>query len=240
MTAASDPSSCAPFAASPPAEAPLEVVWLGSVPYADALRLQLERVDARRRGACRDALLLLEHPPVITLGRSARRANVLVAASELRARRIAVHEVSRGGDVTYHAPGQLIGYLVADLAVRGGADVSLFLRTIEGALVCALAGLGIAARRIEGMTGVFIAPRTAEEAPRKIASIGVGLRGWVSYHGFALNVSLDLSGFDAIVPCGLHGVTMTSVARETTVRAPGGLDAAARSAVADAFRAYFP
>jgi len=188
----------------------LETSWLGSVPYGAALQRQLDAVEARRAGGP-DRLLLLEHPPVITLGRSTKPENLLASRDALAARGVELHEIARGGDVTYHAPGQLVGYVVADLASRGAQDVSLWLRGIEAALLEALAELGVPSRRIDGMTGVFV---DAPGRPRKIASIGVGLKGWITYHGFALNVSLDLAGFGDIVPCGLAGVTMTSLARE--------------------------
>jgi lipoyl(octanoyl) transferase len=204
----------------------LEISWLGSVSYGAALALQLDAVEARRAGGP-DRLLLLEHPAVITLGRSAKPENLLTPRAALAARGVEVHEIARGGDVTYHAPGQLVGYVIADLAARGAQDVSLWLRGIEASLLEALAELGVPGRRIEGMTGVFVASeaiapaaqRAASERSEagqrcKLASIGVGLKGWITYHGFALNVSLDLAGFGDIVPCGLAGVTMTSLARE--------------------------
>lgn len=189
----------------------LAVEWLGRVPYAEALELQKKRVEARRTGVCGDVLLLLEHPPVITLGRSARPENLLTPVATLRERGVEVHEVARGGDVTWHGPGQLVGYLVLDLEARGERDVHAHLRRIEAILIHALAGLGVPTGRRVGMTGVFVEP---SEPPRKIASIGVGLRGWVTCHGFALNVAHDPRGFVDIVPCGLHGVVMTSVREE--------------------------
>jgi lipoyl(octanoyl) transferase len=220
----------------------LGVEWLGPVAYGAALELQRKAVEARRVGAAGDRLLLLEHPPVVTLGRSARREHLLASPEELAARGVEVFEVARGGDVTYHGPGQLVGYLVADLAARGEADVHRFLRRIEAALVDASLALGVAARPIAGMTGVFVdrarSPRP-DGRERKLASIGVGLRGWVSYHGFALNVSTDLAGFAAIVPCGLHEVEMSSLARELEGRAPAALPERAREAVAESFRARF-
>lgn len=224
-----------------------EVEWLGLVPYAEALEIQQSAVDARRAGSASDRLLLLEHPPVITLGRSAAPENVLATPEALAARGIETFEVRRGGDVTYHAPGQLVGYLVCDLAaasVRDGRppDVHRFLRTIESALIEAMAELGVPGERRDGMTGVFAAHGGSPPAiPRKIASIGVGLRGWVSYHGFALNVTTDLSGFDAIVPCGLQGVEMTSILRELGASAPDPLrlGSRARDAVSAAFSRHF-
>ena len=194
----------------------LSVRWLGCVPYADALALQEQAVAARRRGEIGNQLLLLEHPPVITLGSGAHDENIRISEQECVERGIERFRVRRGGDVTLHAPGQLVGYLVVDLSQGGTPDVHRFLREIEAALIDVLGAFGLEGRVIAGWTGVFMGPGSVgDTAPaRKIASIGVGLRGWVSYHGFALNVDLDLAGFEAIVPCGLHGVEMTSLQRE--------------------------
>jgi lipoyl(octanoyl) transferase len=212
----------------------LEVRELGRVGYGDALKLQDELVAARRRGEGADTLLLLEHPPVVTLGRSAHGEHLLVAEDVLAARGVELFEVARGGDVTYHAPGQLVGYPIVDLGARDARDVHAWLRTLEEILGAALAELGVPWRRVPGWTGVFV--DTPENVrPRKIASIGVGVRGWVTLHGFALNVDLDLAGFDAIVPCGLSAVEMTSIARELGDRAPADLASRARAAVRSAF-----
>lgn len=209
----------------------LHVDWLGRVPYAEALERQAQAVDARRAGASGDRLLLLEHPPVVTLGRSARAAHLRTPRAALASRGVEVHEVARGGDVTWHGPGQLVGYLIVDLAARGLPDAPAFLRAIEAGLVDALAALGLAADTRPGMTGVFVA---GSAPPRKLASIGVGLRGWISWHGFALNVTTGPEAFSDIVPCGLHGVVMTSLGRE--LRAPRqALFEDARAAVAHAF-----
>lgn len=218
-----------------------DVEWLGTVPYDEGLALQREAVEARLRGDCADRLLLLEHPPVVTLGSSARPENLLVSERELEARGVALHRARRGGDVTFHAPGQLVGYLVVDLAERRARDVHAFLRGIEASLIGALGEAGVPARRIDGMTGVFVDEPGARGPDRKIASIGIGVRRWVTYHGFALNVGLDLRGFDVIVPCGLADVEMTSVARELSVGAGAlpALEAGVRSQVADAFRRTF-
>ncbi len=214
----------------------LAVDWLGTVPYAEGLELQRKAVEARRADAAPDRLLLLEHPPVITLGRSARREHLRMSTDALNARGITLHEISRGGDVTYHGPGQLVGYPILDLAARGEADVHRYLRSLEAVLVEALAALGVSSRTLPGTTGVFAAagPERSQR-PRKIASIGVGVPGWVTYHGFALNVTLDLAAFEAIVPCGLHDVEMTSVAAELGDAALAGLGERVREAVADAF-----
>lgn len=211
----------------------LRVEWLGRVPYAEALALQQARADARRAGSAPDTLLLLEHPPVVTLGRSAREENLLIGRDALAARGVEVHEVSRGGDVTLHAPGQLVGYPILDLEARGEADVHAYLRAIESALIEALAELSVPARRLPGATGVYVA-EDGDGAPRKLASIGVGMRGWMTRHGFALNVDLDLSLFDLIVACGLHHVEMSSLARELGAAAPPDLPKRAREEVAAA------
>ncbi|MBW2361901.1 MAG: lipoyl(octanoyl) transferase LipB [Deltaproteobacteria bacterium] len=213
----------------------LDIEWLGSVPYRAALKLQEQALEARRAGAS-DRLLLLEHPPVVTLGRSARAENLRVSPAELQQRGIDLVEVARGGDVTYHGPGQLVGYLIVDLSAGGRPDVVAHLRSIETALGEAVRALGVPARTREGTTGVFVDDPAASQ-PRKVASIGVGVRGWVSWHGFALNVDLDLTGFDVIVPCGLHDVEMTSLARELGETASPGLAERTRERVAQRFAA---
>ena len=219
-------------------ESAFEVEWLGRVPYAEALVLQEARLEARRRGRASDALLLLEHPPVVTLGRSARPEHLLAPPEALAARGIELHRVARGGDVTYHGPGQLVGYLIVDLAARGTPDVTAFLRRIEAVLIGALAELGVEGYTRTGWTGVFATPR-GSGAPRKVASIGIGMRGWVTWHGFALNVSLDPADFEVIVPCGLREVVMTSVARELGAAALRELDRLARDVVSNAFERDF-
>jgi lipoate-protein ligase B len=212
----------------------LAVEWLGRVPWREALEAQHKRVEARRTGAGPDTLLLLEHPPVVTLGRSTRPEHLLATPQQLAARGIECFEAARGGSVTYHGPGQLVGYLVVDLAARGAADVGAFLRGIEHDLRAACAELGVATRVEPGRTGVFAdAPGRA----RKLASIGVALRGWVSFHGFALNVDLAPADFAAIVPCGLADVEMSALAGELGTGAPPDLMERARAAVARAFSA---
>jgi lipoate-protein ligase B len=220
---------------------PLSVAWLGRVPYAEALARQQDAVAERMAGAGHDVLLLLEHPTVITMGRSSDAAHLRWSAERLCAEGIEIHHIARGGDVTLHAPGQLVGYLVMDLRARCEPDLHRFVRRMETALIAALGSLGLRARRVEGRTGVFMAATDAaggEGRDRKIASIGVGVRRWVTYHGFALNVTTDLEAFEAIVPCGLADVEMTSVARELGC-GPLGLDARVRDRVARAFVSEF-
>jgi lipoyl(octanoyl) transferase len=185
----------------------LAVARLGVVPYAEALTRQRALAEDRIAGrlAC-DALLLLEHPPVVTLGRGTRASSLPVAPELLKRRGIDVYEIERGGDVTYHGPGQLVGYPIFDLGAHR-KDLHWFLRQIEEALIVALARVGVAGERRAGYTGVWT-------RGRKIASIGVHVRQWVTWHGFALNVTTDLAPFDLIVPCGIPDVVMTSVARE--------------------------
>ena len=241
MKGSSKPSAI--FEPSPPVnsvESRLSVEWLGRVAYSEGLEVQAKAVEGRQNHVSGDRLLLLEHPPVITLGRNTREENLLLSRETLAARGIDLHEVSRGGDVTYHAPGQLVGYLIVDLAARGELDVHHFLRRMEAALIEALDRLGLQGRSVVGRTGVFMAGEREGEglAQRKIASIGIGLQRWVTYHGFALNVTLDLSGFDAIVPCGLEDVEMTSIGRELGC-GPLGLDERVRKEIARTFGRAF-
>jgi lipoate-protein ligase B len=211
---------------------------LGRVSYGDALARQQALIEAHRAGRGRDALLLLEHPPVVTLGRSASPENLRWSPARFAAGGVELFEVPRGGDVTWHGPGQLVGYPILDLDARGMRDVHAYLRALEAVLVEALDDLGVPAATRDGMTGVFAA-EAPDSAPRKLASIGVGLRGWITWHGFALNVDCDLAGFDCIVPCGLHGVAMSSVARELGAAAPGDLSRRALDAVKTAFLRRF-
>jgi len=175
----------------------LAVAWLGRVEYPPVLELQNKLAAARLCDHVGDMLLLLEHPHVYTLGRGADERFLLNPAG------IPIYRVSRGGQVTYHGPGQLIGYPIVKLE-GAERDVIQFLRRLEQVLIQSLATLGIVAQRRPGLTGVWI-------GPQKIGSIGVGFRRWVSMHGFALNVTTDLSFFDAIVPCGIVGCRMTSI-----------------------------
>lgn len=191
-------------------EPELEVRHVGRMPYADALELQTELRAAREQALVGDTILLLEHPDVITFGRSAKPGTALLDDTELETAGYEVFRVNRGGDVTWHGPGQLVGYPILDLGAR--RDVHAYLRALEGVLIDVLADFGITAARRDGYAGVWLDER------RKIASIGVGLRRWLTMHGFALNVSCDLRRFSAIIPCGLDGVEMTSMSEVLGVR----------------------
>jgi lipoate-protein ligase B len=180
----------------------LAVAEFGVVNYDDALAMQNEMLAARIDGRIGDTLLVMEHPHVFTLGRGANEGFIVSNTDDVPVRR-----VSRGGQVTYHGPGQLIGYPILKLEGRD-RDVTKYLRTLEAAMIDALAKFGIDAGRRDAMTGVWV-------DARKIASIGVGIRRWTTWHGFALNVSTDLKYFDSIVPCGIDGCRMTSVCEVT-------------------------
>jgi lipoyl(octanoyl) transferase len=181
------------------------VHWLGSVDYERAQEEQERFVAERREGTVPDTLLLLEHPPVITLGRGSDPQNVLVDRRELARRGVQVRSCGRGGDVTYHGPGQLVGYPI--LRLRGAArDVHRYLRQLEQGLIRTALDFGVSAHRRPGLTGVWV-------GRRKLAAIGVRLStGWITSHGFALNVSTDLRAFSAIVPCGIRDGGVTSLA----------------------------
>lgn len=191
----------------------LTAVHLGPVPYPEGVRLQEALVRARAAGRTGDWLLFADHPPVLTVGRGAQPGGLRVDAATLARRGVGLFETARGGDITWHGPGQLVGYPIVHLDGQG-RDLHRFLRALEQALIDALAGFGIAGERIAGRTGVWV-------EGTKIASIGIAVRSWVSYHGFALNVDPDLSYFDLIHPCGLRGITMTSVAARLGTAAPG-------------------
>jgi lipoyl(octanoyl) transferase len=195
----------------------LRVRWFGRMEFPRALALQEEIVLKKRHDlSVEDQLLLLEHEPVYTIGRTPDRSSLSARRTARRIRRgelDAAHlphplfVINRGGQATYHGPGQLMGYPIVDLR-RCGQDLHKYLRWLEQLLIKLLAEYGIAAERRESLTGVWI-------ADRKIASIGVGVRHWITMHGFALNVCGDLSPFDHIVPCGINNVAMTSIEKET-------------------------
>ncbi len=202
---------------------PLAVRDLGVVRYADADALQQALVTDRRAGRIPDTLLLLEHPPVITLGRGADPTHVLAGAQERAARGVELHETGRGGDVTFHGEGQLVGYPIVALS-GARRDLHRYVRDLEGGLIDAVADFGIRAERIPGLTGVW----TGGE---KLAAIGVRVSaGWITSHGFALNVANDLGAFRMIVPCGIKERGVTSMARILGA-APAGKDLRERVAV---------
>jgi lipoyl(octanoyl) transferase len=195
------PSQC--FGVAGKAVADLRVRWLGRIEFTCALALQ-EEIVAKKREDCSlsDELLLLEHEPVYTIGRTPDRSSLRGAAHLSHP----LFSINRGGQATYHGPGQLMGYPIIDLR-RCGQDLHRYLRWIEQLLIELLADYGIAASRRESLTGVWV-------ENRKIASIGVGVRHWITMHGFALNVCGDLSPFNHIVPCGINKVAMTSIEKE--------------------------
>jgi lipoate-protein ligase B len=164
----------------------------------------MKLLEKRKNGEIGDTFLLLEHPPTFTIGRKGDKGHLLINEKYLSERGIHFEEISRGGDITFHGPGQLVGYPIIDLNAKG-KDVHKYLRGLEEFIVSVLKNFDIEANRIEGLTGVWV-------EGHKIASIGVGVKRWITYHGFALNVNTDLSYFDLIVPCGIPDVKMTSVA----------------------------
>jgi lipoyl(octanoyl) transferase len=189
----------------------MDVRRLGRVGYGEALELQARLVEERRRGAIGDTLLLLEHPPVITLGVKTRGqpSHIVASPEALAAEGVAVFETTRGGDITYHGPGQLVGYPIFDLR-PDRCDVHRYVRDLEEALIAALREFGVEGGRVAGRTGVWVGPAGREE---KIAAIGVRISRWITSHGFALNVSTDLRHFRLIVPCGISDRGVTSVER---------------------------
>ncbi|HXG70601.1 MAG TPA: lipoyl(octanoyl) transferase LipB [Gemmatimonadaceae bacterium] len=195
------------------ADRELWTVALGRMPYVEALNLQRAVARDRISGAIpHDVLLLVEHDPVVTFGRSTKKGNLVASPELLAGRGVGVHEVERGGDITFHGPGQLVGYPIVDLK-RHKQDLHWYLRALETVLIDSLEAHAIPGEASSGFTGVWT-------KGRKIASIGVHARDWVTWHGFALNVTTDLSFFELIVPCGISGVDMTSMSRELGAAAP--------------------
>ncbi|MCU1313807.1 MAG: lipoyl(octanoyl) transferase LipB [Acidobacteriaceae bacterium] len=198
----------------------LSVVFPGRVGYREALELQRRLVDLRRAGTIHDVLLLVEHSPVLTLGRNAGREHVLLSETDLRARGAELVETNRGGDVTYHGPGQLVGYPIFDL--RGPIRVASkrlgpvdFVRQIEEALIRTTADYGVVTERVAGRTGVWTRP-SGTLPEKKIAAIGIHVSMGITSHGFALNVTTDLKDFQWIVPCGIADRSVTSLELEST------------------------
>jgi lipoyl(octanoyl) transferase len=197
----------------------VNLLHLGRIPYAEALQIQQQVVAARKQNAIADTLLLLEHPPVLTLGRNANRSNILASDDLLRQRGVELHEINRGGDVTYHGPGQLVGYPIVDLRgdLPGKKGPHLgpvdFVRLLEEVLIRTCGNFGVLAQRIAKRTGVWtIAGGTIQE--KKIAAIGVHVSQGITSHGFALNVTTDLRDFQWIIPCGITDREVTSLERE--------------------------
>jgi len=206
----------------------IQYLYHGRVSYDEGLRLQAEIAALVAEGRVKNVLLLLEHPPVLTLGRNADRTNVLASAELLARRGVTVHEINRGGDVTYHGPGQLVGYPIFDLrSLRNPSGARMgpvdFVRLMEETLIRLCGGFGVRAGRICGLTGVWCGvseglgtkgPGTGAEPARKIAAIGIHVSRGITTHGFAFNVTTDLRDFDLIVPCGIRDHAVTSLALE--------------------------
>jgi lipoyl(octanoyl) transferase len=180
---------------------------LGLISWADAYALQQRMVAARKAGAIDDVFLLCEHPHVITLGRNANRQNLLASEHVLRQKNVALQSTNRGGDVTYHGPGQIVGYPIVNLSeIR--RDVGWYVRTLEEAMIRVSGGFGVESFRVPGMTGIWVGAGATEE---KLGAIGVHISRWVTSHGFAYNVSTDLRYFDLIIPCGIADRKATSL-----------------------------
>ena len=221
----------------------LNLLHLGRISYPEGLRVQAEVVAARKAGLIADTLLLLEHPPVLTLGRNASRANILATDTELARKDVEVHETKRGGDVTYHGPGQLVGYpifdLRGDLPGKKGPHLGPvdFVRLIEEALIFTCKDFGVPSQRICKRTGVWTLAG-GSIAEKKIAAIGIHVSQFVTSHGFALNVTPDLRDFSLIVPCGISDRTVTSLELESPQLPLPTMAQAADSAAANFGRVF--
>lgn len=191
----------------------LKIIDLGFRDYSSTYALQLELVEKRFQGKIEDTLILVEHsPPVITMGRSAKSEHLLAGREELERRGIEVVETDRGGDITYHGPGQVVAYPILDLN-RYGRDLHLILRLYEEVMLRTLKTYGLTGHRLEGLTGVWV-------NNKKVGAIGVAIKRWVTYHGFAFNVSPDLKNFDLIIPCGIREYGVTSLEVLLNYRVP--------------------
>jgi len=184
----------------------LTVEWLGRVPYRPTWELQNELANRRRRREIGDRVLLLEHDPVYTIGRGGDERNMLAGPERLAALGAELVRIDRGGDITFHGPGQLVAYPVVEL--RDPLDLRRYVRTLEAAIIATAASVGVTARRVDGLPGVWV------EGVRKLAAVGVRVKRGVTTHGLALNVSTDLTWFDEMIPCGLPGTEVTSLGRE--------------------------
>lgn len=221
------------FAVDPQASPICEARWLGTVPYADGLRLQESLVERRRTGRIPDQLLLLEHPHVLTLGRGGKGEHVLADRARLADLGVEFFETGRGGDATYHGPGQLVAYPIVDLA-PDRCDLHRYVRDLERVMLGVLADHGVQGRVVAGRTGVWVDRPGLPEA--KVGAIGVRVARWITSHGMALNVTADLRYFGLIVPCGLAGTSVTSLAE--LVAGPVRATISVR-AVAARFAAHF-
>jgi lipoyl(octanoyl) transferase len=214
---------------STPEPGPIAASWFGRLSYREALALQKRLVAERAAGTTGDRLLLLEHPPVLTLGRTSDPAHIRATRQLLDTRGIEVIRVERGGEVTYHGPGQLVAYPILALAPRG-LLVRPLVRALEAALIATCGALGVNAARRDGHPGCWVDADGPD--PRKIGALGLRIERGVSYHGIALNVTVDLADFDLIDPCGMPGVTSTSIAAERGERrqppSTAAVEAAAR------------
>ena len=214
----------------------IQYVYLGRVAYDDALRLQAEIAELRLQRRVDNVLLLLEHPPVLTLGRNADRSNVLASDELLASRGVTLHEINRGGDVTYHGPGQLVGYPIFDLRTLQNANGGRlgpvdFVRLMEEVLIRLCGVYGVRASRISGLTGVWCGPAGGTGGERKIGAIGIHVSRGITSHGFAFNVTTDLSYFNLINPCGITDRAVTSLEKEVAGSAAlPGLEAIAHQA----------
>jgi lipoyl(octanoyl) transferase len=224
----------------------IQYLYLGRIAYDEGLRLQAEIAALVGAGRLKNVLLLLEHPAVLTLGRNAKRANVLASDELLAARGVSLHQINRGGDVTYHGPGQLVGYPIFNLrSLRGPSGGRMgavdFVRGMEEALIRLCAGFGVNAGRIAGMTGVWVGTVNSEQwtvdggRERKIGAIGIHVARGVTSHGFAFNVTTNLRDFELIVPCGIRDHAVTSLEREVDA----GVELPELEAVADATARQF-
>jgi len=184
-----------------------KILSLGLTDYKKALNIQLDLLDKRKNNLIPDTLILLEHPPTITIGRGGDLKNLLVSQSYLKDRGIYFEQISRGGDITFHGPGQIVAYPIMDLNSLG-RDIHKYLRSLEYLIIDMLKNYGIKATGLKDVTGVW-----ANE--KKIASIGIGVKRWITYHGFAININNDLNYYDMIIPCGLSKVMMTNVSTES-------------------------
>jgi lipoyl(octanoyl) transferase len=221
----------------------INLLQLGRVSYAEGLRIQADVVTARKAQQIGDTLILLEHPPVLTLGRNSTRANILATDEELACKQIEVHEINRGGDVTYHGPGQLVGYpifdLRGDLPGKRGPHLGPvdFVRLMEEALILTCKDFGVPAQRICKLTGVWTLPG-GSISEKKLAAIGIHVSQAVTSHGFALNVTTDLRDFQWIVPCGIADRGVTSLELESPQDPPPTLAQAANSVSANFGRVF--